>query len=245
MANETPSTYTPIYDHGELTKVLDNVYIVRGSINLMFGIMIDRTMTIVKRGDDLTVINSIRVNEEVEAEIKKLGTIKHLVRMCTGHGADDTYFNNTFEPTYWSLEGIAPVINGKTHDKALTEDGERPIPDMKLVILKNAPLKKMHECVIWIPDNDGTLITCDFIQNNIAPGHANFVGKHMSYLMGFRGECKCTPVWRSTMGMDHWDDIERILAWDFENLVAAHGSAKIGGAKAATEKNLKAAWKKE
>jgi hypothetical protein len=245
MANETPSTYIPFNDHGELTKVLDNVYIVRGSFNVGFGVMIARTMTIVKRGDDLTVINSVRVNEEVEAEIKKLGTIKHLVRMAAGHGADDAYYINTFEPTYWSLEGIASVTNTKTHDKALTEDGEGPIPDMKLVIFKSAPLKILHECVIWIPDNDGTLITCDFIQNTITPDHANFMGKHMTYWMGFQGECKCVPMWRSGNGMDHWDDIERILAWDFENLVSAHGEAKIGGAKAATEKNLKATWKKE
>jgi hypothetical protein len=245
MANKTPSTYTPVTDHGELTKVLDNVYIVRGSFNLGLGIMIGRTMTIVKRGDDLTVINSIRVNEEVEAEIKKLGTIKHLVRLCTGHGTDDAYFINTFEPTYWSLEGIAPVADTKAHDKALTEDGERPIPDMKLVLFKNTPLKKWHECVIWIPDSDGTLITCDFIQNQTTTDHTSFMGKHISYWMGFQGECKCSPMWRSANGMDHWDDIERILAWDFENLVAAHGGAKIGGAKAATEKNLKATWKKE
>ena len=67
----------------------------------------------------------------------------------------------------------------------------------------------------------------------------------MMYGMGFMGECKCVPLWRMANGMDHWEDIERILAMDFENLVSGHGGAKVGGAKALTEKNLKATWKKE
>jgi hypothetical protein len=242
MATDTKN-YTPTTEHGELTKILDDVYVVRGSFYLGLGAMISRTMTIVKRGNDLTVINAVRVSEEAEAEIKKLGTVKNLVRMSEGHGCDDAYYLNTFKPTYWSVKSFKPIAHGPPPDytKALEEVGEVPIPDMKVILFKNAA-----ESVLWLPDGGGTVIACDLIQNNIeTPPHTNWLGKQATYWMGFQGECKCVPIWRLINGTDQWEDCERVLAWEFNNLVSGHGEAKIGDAKAICERNLKETFKKK
>mmetsp|Transcript_118468 Transcript_118468/g.177049 ORF Transcript_118468/g.177049 Transcript_118468/m.177049 type:complete len:244 (+) Transcript_118468:82-813(+) len=242
MSTATPA-YTPITQHGELTKILDDVYVVDGSFNMALGVMlIQRTMTIVKRGDELTIFNSMRLNESVEAELKKLGTVKHLVRMAPGHGCDDGYYLDTYKPTYWSLEGMKAFAGIRAHDKVLGADGEFPVPEMKMLVLKNA---KEPECVLWIPDSGGTLITCDFIQNyDGTRGHSSWLGHQLTGLLGFSGVCKCVPLWRSVNGEDHWHDVETLLSWDFENLIPAHGRTKVGGAKRSCEQGLKESFKK-
>lgn len=234
---------TPVTEHGELTKVFDNVYIVQGSCTMSMGIRISRMMTIVVCGDDVTILNSVRVNEEVEEAILKLGTIKNLVRMSGAHGRDDLYFIEKFKPTYWWLEGEEPYDGCPPLDKPLTEDGEGPFPEMKLLKLKNV---KVPEVVIWIPDNGGTVLTCDFIQNTLEPSNlASFVGRIISRRMGFVGECRCVPMWVSINGKNHLEDYERMLEWEFENLIPAHGEAKVGNAKAACELNARPVLVKE
>jgi hypothetical protein len=114
---------------------------------------------------------------------------------------------------------------------------------MKVPVMKNT---KDPECVLWIPDTGGTVLTCDFIQNvgNDTTGHSSWLGSHVSSFLGFKGECKCVPVWRTIQGKDHWDDVETMLTWDFDNLISAHGQPKVGGAKTACEQNLKATFNK-
>ena len=101
--DKPPPKYLNVTPHGEVEKVLDGVYIVRGSFNMMPGIRIARTMCIVQRGSSLTIFNSIRVNEKVEAQIKALGSVDKLVRLNAFHGADDQYYLDTFKCKYWSV----------------------------------------------------------------------------------------------------------------------------------------------
>jgi hypothetical protein len=211
--------YPPVTPHGELEKVSDNVWAVQGSFNMLPGNRIGRTMAIVKRGDDLTIINSVRVNDEVEAKIKELGTIKNIVRICHSHGVDDLYYKDTFKAVFWDQELGERSTAGKA-DKFLTEDGEKPIDDCKIVIFKGT---KMLEAILWIPDDGGTLMTSDCIQNGQVSPHASFMWKHMMQgLMGFKTKC-CTNVsmWRSLFynGEDLYPNFERMLLLDFENLV--------------------------
>jgi hypothetical protein len=249
--NDDVTTFAPVTEHGALTKVLDNVYIVQGSHHIDGGgmIRIGRTMTIVKSGDnDLTIISSVRVNESTEEEIKKLGTIKHLVRLANGHGVDDAYYVKTFKPTYWSLEGMTTYGTIPQAEKFLSEeedggDDDGPIPGMKVIRFKNAV---KPEGAIWIPGSGGTLITVDIIQNSvIASEYANFLGKGITYCAGFLGECRCVPKWRMVNGVNHLVEAEKIIAWDFENLISAHGTPKVGGAKALFEASAKNFFKKE
>ena len=60
-------------------------------------------MVVVKRDDDLTIINSIHVSEKVEDEIKKLGTVKNVVRLCSNHGVCDEYWIDKYQATYYDI----------------------------------------------------------------------------------------------------------------------------------------------
>lgn len=236
--------YPPVTPHGGLKKVLDNVYSLEGTFPMAPGVRTGRSMTIVKRGDELTILNSIRVDDSTLEEIKKLGTIQNVVRLGNMHGADDPFYVDTFQATFWQPQGLkdAPPA-GLTHDKSLTNDGEKPISDMKFMTFQNAP---SNDSVVWIPDNGGTVICCDVLQNTCGPlPHCNLPGRVMTSLMGFRGECRCVPVWRyAKCGSNHLESAEELLAWDWDNLFSGHGQPKIGGAKAIAEQNMRAVFKK-
>ena len=194
------------------------------------GMMIGRTMTIYKDGDDLIILNSIRVNEAVEKDILELGQVKHLVRMCDAHGLDDPYYFDKFKPTYWGLDTFKAINgpNGPLRHTKVLQEGDTPIPNMKVVTIQSG-----KECTFWIPDHGGTVIACDLVQNvTEIPIHASWFGGKITKWGGFMGECTCAPpLWKILHGKDHKQAVQNILSWDFENLFTAHGSARVGGAK--------------
>ena len=78
--------------NGPLVEIFPNVWAIEGLFNLGPGMVITRIMAVARVGTELTIINSARVGDKEEKEIEALGTIKHVVRLCFGHGADDVYY---------------------------------------------------------------------------------------------------------------------------------------------------------
>ena len=162
---------------------------------MMPAVRLAVTMTIVKRGGDLTIFNSTRVSKEVEEEIKKLGTIKNVVRLSGNHGSADEYYIDTFKATYWDLPGAAEA-QGATKvpkaDKMLSEGvgGFAPIPEANILFVKSI---KIPEGMVWLPDDGGTLISGDFIQNGRPTPYNSCGGKMLKAMMGFNTGCCNTP----------------------------------------------------
>jgi hypothetical protein len=82
----------PLLPHGPIEEVFPDVFLVRGSFAPSRGIRFDRNMTIVRKGGELVVLNSVRLSDDGEAQLAKLGKLKHVVRLGAFHGADDGYF---------------------------------------------------------------------------------------------------------------------------------------------------------
>jgi len=67
------SKYSPAWPHGDIIKAFENVYVVRGSNITYFAdtrIQHSRNMTIINSNGDLTLINTVRLNEEGLRAIK-------------------------------------------------------------------------------------------------------------------------------------------------------------------------------
>ena len=232
----TTKKYPAIAPHGPLTKVSDNVYVVQGSFKMGPGLLLSLTMTIVKRESELTIVNSMRVGPEVEEEIKALGDIKSVVRICSNHGASDEYYVDTFGATYYDLPLAAetPGASKVPATDKLIENGSAPpsIPDAKLVILENL---KMPDAVLYLPDDGGTLICGDFIQNGIPSPHESFLVTHvLGKLLGFNtGLLTCPPPFFKFYGdgKDVSVNVAKIMEMDFDTVITAHGPYVKGGAK--------------
>ena len=220
-AMSSDKKYPAIQPHGGLEKVVDNIYVVFGSYKMMPGTRISLTMTIVVRGSDVTIINSMRVNSEVEEEIKKLGTIKNVVRICANHGSSDEYYIDTFNATYYDLPGGADIAGATKTPKASKElPDEFPISDAKVIMIKDL---KYPEAVVLLPDGNGTLITADFIQNGRPAPHKSFVGSALTSMLGFNtGCCSTPPLFFKAYGDGkdiYQPNVPGILELDFENII--------------------------
>mmetsp|Transcript_33611 Transcript_33611/g.52295 ORF Transcript_33611/g.52295 Transcript_33611/m.52295 type:complete len:259 (+) Transcript_33611:117-893(+) len=98
--------YAPIQGpNGPLKQVFEDVWAVEGYFKMMPFVSIKRTMTIIRHEGELAIINAVRVDEATEKEIDKLGTVKHILRLTSGHGLDDPYYFDRYDAKLWSGPG--------------------------------------------------------------------------------------------------------------------------------------------
>ncbi|MCA9697656.1 MAG: hypothetical protein KC431_09035, partial [Myxococcales bacterium] len=119
--------FTPVEPHGAIEPAFTDVHIVSGTVRMMPLMRITRTMTIVRVGDELTLINAVRLDDAGEAALAKLGKVAHVLRIGT-HAMDDRYYQRRHGARYWALPGMRHA-EGLKPDAELRPDAELPIPD--------------------------------------------------------------------------------------------------------------------
>lgn len=214
------------------------------------GVRISLTMVIVRReveGEkELTIVNSMRVNDHVKGEIEKLGDVKHVVRICSNHGACDEYYIDTYNATYYDLPA-ASTTEGATKVPSTTHllaDGEAPpsIPDASIYIVKNL---KMPDAILKLPDGNGILVTGDFVQNGVGSPFDSFMMKWvLSPMFGFNTGMLTTPgpfFKFYGKGEDIYSpNVAAVMEMEFDTIITAHGPIVKGDAK----EKLKEGWAK-
>ncbi|WP_228267276.1 hypothetical protein [Acinetobacter sp. TUM15071] len=92
--------YAPVYPHDPIVEIFENIYLLRGSIRLGFGLSMNRNMIIVKQNNELTLINAVRMSKIELEKLKGLGQIKHVIRLGDFHGIDDQFYIDTYQATF-------------------------------------------------------------------------------------------------------------------------------------------------
>jgi hypothetical protein len=218
-------TFPPPRAHGPITPVTEGVYCVRGTFKLGPGLVISRTMTIVKVPEGLVIVTPVRLDAAGEAELLRLGKVLHVVTLSDAHGVDAPYYVKTFGAPFWTVPGARqkrlPV------DRVLGP--ESPIPGAEVLALPPSP----PESVLWLPHGGGTLITCDVIQHHVDTEGASFLARLMTPIMGFKGGVIVPKMWRKIHRVAP-ADVATVLAEvgkrSFSNLVTGHGPPVVGGA---------------
>src|SRR5437879_3694797 len=108
--------------HGALDEVFPDVFVVRGRFKAGPGVHFDRNMTIVRTGKELVAINSVRLTDDGEAALGKLGKLTHVIRLGALHGMDDAYFVERFGATLWG----PPRMTHRVPAKQLTPE-DKPL----------------------------------------------------------------------------------------------------------------------
>lgn len=201
--------------HGAIDEVFDNVFVVRGRFKINAMVHFDRNMAIVRRGDELVAINSVRLTDDGEAQLAKLGKVKHVVRIGAFHGMDDPYFVDRYGATLWGPKG-----------KALS-NADKPLDGDVIHFEKAAH----PEAAILLPQDGGTLITCDSYQNWTTTKHCSLLAALSVKMMGF-GPAVIGPRWAKKMGPDVRADFDALAKRDFKHLIPGHGTVLRDEAKA-------------
>ncbi len=231
MKTSDPTAFLPAQAHGDLQLLGDDVWWVPGTMRMNWYMGISRNMVVVRSGNDLTLLNPIRLDERGEAALEALGTVRHLVRLGCFHGCDDAYLKQRYGAEFW-CQANSRRYPEPAPDHELEEGGALPFPDAQLVVFHEV---KRPECALLIRRGNGILVTCDSFQYYPNWERHSLVARLLLPRMGFSTRLLIGPLWKKFQtpeGGSLQPDFERLLALDFDAFVSAHGAPLMQGAKA-------------
>jgi hypothetical protein len=221
--------------HGAIEEVIQDVFVVCGSMRMAPLMRIGRNMVICREGSELTLLNPIRLSAVGEDELSGLGRVKNIVRLGCFHGLDDRYYVERFGARFWCQPGSthhpepAPVI-------VFSDDTCLPIRDSRVMTFRAA---RLPECAVLIEREGGLLVTCDSVQHYADWQRTSLVARLVMRYYGFTKSTLVGPIWLKYMASQGGDiraDFERLLDWRFERLISAHGTQLKTNAHAAVER---------
>ena len=236
-------TYPPACPHDDVLEIAPNTYMARGSLKMNAVMRISRNMAIVRHNDGLTLVNPIRLNEAGEAQLNALGKVRHILRLGCFHGIDDPYYMDKYSPEFWCQAGGTVYPEPKI-DHIITETTDLPFPNAELFCFKRTT---QPECALLINTGNGILLTCDAIQHYGDYSNNNWFASVMMPLIGFRKTTLIGPFWMKLLtgkGDSLEDEFERLLKWQFDKLLSAHGTLLETGAHAAVTAAVARAYRK-
>ncbi|MEJ2139311.1 MAG: hypothetical protein P8Y61_07665 [Gammaproteobacteria bacterium] len=227
--------------HDPLREVFPGVYLVRGSLQLNPVMRFNRNMVVVKRGDELTVINSVRLKPSAEKALAALGNVRHVLRLGYFHGRDDRYYVDRFGATFWAPRG-SRSNPGPEPGRYLEDGGELPFDAAELLLFAAT---RNPEAMVLLHQDNGVLLTCDALQNYADRRFCSLFARIAMPLMGFPLKMLVGPLWlkaQTPRGSTIRPDFDRVLALEFKHLIPGHGSVRRDDAKEAACKAVAAAF---
>lgn len=234
----------PAQPHGEIQHLFDNIYLVTGSVGMKLPhpqlgpltLRFSRNMTIIKQGSELTLINSVRLNEQGLAQLNALGQVKHVIRLAAFHGVDDAFYRERFGAKILSVDapyfrGSAIPPNSKdiyfTPDEHLAHQQMLPIAGAKYLEIGSG---KMNEGLVWLPQQGGTLVSGDSFQNWAETDeYFNWIAKLMMPRMGFIKPHNIGRAWFDIIKPDV-AELKHCFDDNVEVLLPSHGKVVFSAA---------------
>lgn len=216
-------SFPPALPHGEIEAIFPNVYFVTGTSRPIFQGMVwqfSRNMTIVKDGDDLTLINTVRLDDDGLRALDKLGRVRNVVKLGSFHGIDDAFYVDRYRARLWALPGMKHE-SGLPTDVELRPGGSMPFPAVSLFVFETA---KQPEGILLIEREGGILVACDSLQN-WADTDRFFSAESAEQMrnIGFIKPANIGLGWRQAAEPKS-SDFVRLSALPFRHLLSAHGT---------------------
>lgn len=220
------NTYSPAFVHGKIEEVLSNVFFVTGaSISEHEGKVIQKSnnMVIVRDGENLTLINTLRLNEEGLKAIEQLGNVNNVVRLGAFHDRNDVFYLDRYQAKLWAVRGMIHKNNRQT-DFFIGETDRVPFPDASFFRFETTA---QPEAIMHIARQGGILITCDSIKNwtEIDEYFSESTGKEFLE-QGLIKPVSIDKIWLGAMKPKN-SDFVRLKKLRFWHLFSAHGQPII------------------
>lgn len=215
-------TFTPVMPHGSITELFPDVFSVTGTSRPNFQGMqwqFSRNMTIVREGEALTLINTVRLDDEGLQALDGLGKVTNVVRLGFLHGIDDAFYVDRYKAKLWALPGMQHE-SGLPTDVELVPGCPMPVSDASLFVFATA---KQPEGLLLLKREGGILIACDSLQNWVdtdqffSTDSATMMRQH-----GFIQPANVGPGWRNFCSPQA-SDFAALKQLQFRHLLSAHG----------------------
>ena len=202
---------------------MPGIHFVSGQVRPKFGdrsFQFSRNMTIIQDGDDLALVNTLRLDDAGLARLDALGTVKNLVRLGAFHGRDDAFYKDRYNVPIWAPAGT-PHERGVTTDTELVHGQAGPCAGSSVFIYETS---NVPEALLHLDRHGGVLISCDSLQNWAETDqYFDEVSAAFMAKSGFIRPANVGPGWRRAAEPEA-SDFERIKKMKFKHLLSAHGA---------------------
>lgn len=221
------ATFPPPQPHGELREVFDDIFFVTGTMKMNAVFSFSRNMTVLREGEDLYLVNTVRLDEAGLARLDALGRVKAVIKLGSFHGIDDPFYLDRYQAEFWAMQGqrhdhgIAPT-------RELSADSELPIRGASIFAF-STPNKP--EGLLLLAREGGIVISCDALQNWAkADRYFNFPSRVLMPLMGFMKPANIGPGWIKG-AKPPASDFAAVKQLSFRHLLPAHGAPLMDSAR--------------
>lgn len=197
-----------------------------GSMKLFGVFKYSRNMVILKDGDDLCLVNPVRLDKSEEKKLLELGKIHSILKLGRLHSVDLPYYMDKFSPKLWASSRDSFVQEYKYQiDIDLETNPELPFLDMQIYSFRTT---KQNEAIAFLPQDRGIVLACDALVNmkKIDP-MANWLVRTLSKVLP--EPTYIGPNWFKAMKPSR-DDFKEILKFKFDKMIPAHGPILDNGA---------------
>lgn len=207
----------------KLVTVAEGIYCAESDMKMPGGVVLTTRMTVVRLSNGTLLVHSpIRIDDALAKEIDALGDVACIVAPNRWHhlffGACAERYSKA---RTFAAPGLTEKIPTLRSDEVLTDTAPNAwANEFEQLVVQGAP--KMSEVVLFHKQSR-TLIVSDLLFNVVRP--ANFMTKVLTTLMGTRGKLAKSRGWSMMMEDRAAFDasVRKVLAWDFDKLVMAHG----------------------
>lgn len=222
--------YREVQPHGKIKKVFNDVFMVTGTNHIHHDgvdIQVSRNMIIVRDGNNLSLINTVRLNDEGLAQLNRLGTVTNVVRIGAFHGYDDEFYLDHYHAALWALKKMEHQ-SGKMTDRFLEADG--PMPFAHCTLFEFATTLYPEAILIYKTEEGSVLISCDSIQNWTYADE--FFSESSAKAFQEQGLIKAANIPDTWIGacQPQLEELKKLKSLQFKHLLSAHGEPLINTA---------------
>lgn len=214
--------------HARLEEVLPDVFTVKGLIRIQAAETheFSRNMIVIRDGDAVTLVNTIRLDDTSLAALEALGAVRHIVKLGAFHGRDDAFYLDRYNADLWAPDGMT-YSRGETTSQTMHDGEQGPISDSSSFVFDTP---KAPEAILHLSRQGGVLVTCDSFQSASGPDEFfNEVSTVSKRRLGFFGRPVIGPGWRNAAEPTQ-SDYERLLDLKFRHLLTGHGEPVLDDA---------------
>jgi len=208
--------------HGRLEQVFPDIFFVTGTMKTVLmntPFQFSRNITVVRDGNALTLINSVRLDDAGLAQLDTLGRVANVVKIGSLHGRDDAFYKARYGATFWAAPGMVHE-HDLVADRELRPEGAMPFAACSVFDFRTT---KMPECIVHVDRAGGILVACDSLMNLLAPDeYFSDQSRQMMRVMGFFEPANLGPVWVQ-VNEPKAQDFVRLQELSFRHVLCGHG----------------------
>ncbi len=232
-----PRPHPPALPHGSIEELLPGVFSVTGTVAISgpLTMRFSRRMTIVREGERLVLVNSVRLDEAGLTALDKLGKVTDVLRLAAFHGMDDPFYRERYGAKIWAVRGQRYIAGFAANsenvyfepDEYMDRTTELPLAGAKLLVIDSTP----PEANLLLAREGGVLVSGDSLQNWAGPDpFFNWPARLVMRMMGFFRPHNIGPAWRKQTKPPA-EQLRALLDEPFDHVVPSHGAPVLGGAR--------------